>query len=431
MLMMFVNRTDELNELRAAMSAKHPLMIVYGRRRIGKTALALQLAKDIDSVYYVAREFKNLQRLKETVSKRFPEIQDLRDDWEVIFKFLDGRVSLLIIDEFQNLIREDKRILTTFQIIVDEYLKKSRLLILGSSISMMTSRVLSYQSPLYGRRSLAMELRPLNFFDAMRFYRNITKEEMVKIYGVTGGVPYYLERVTPPFRVWIDEELKHSTFIKDEVDFLLRYELSKPSIYKMILEAIANGNTDLGRIKNYCGLRKTDISQYLKNLITIGLIRREVPITETPMSRKGRYYLQDQFITFWFRLISPRLNELEHQVLRFSHFEDEYNTYLGDVFEKIALQYIIRSRPFPFTRVGRWWHREKEIDIIAIDRESNTAYFCEVKWSAVTDPDRLLESLKSKSSELYEEMNKEYVLIAKSFVRKTERAKCIDLNGMR
>ncbi len=427
---MFVNRKDELVSLRTAMSQKHPLMILYGRRRIGKTALALNFSKSLNHVYYIAREFGNLRKFKETLSAKFPEVSDLRDDWEVLFKHLDGKVDLVILDEFQNLIWEDKRILSVFQVIADQHLTKTRLLLLGSSISMITSKVLSYQSPLYGRRSLSLELGPLDFFDAIKFYPGISKEEMVNIYGVTGGVPYYLEKVQTPFTEWIDSELKNPTFIKDEIDFLLRYEFDNPSTYKSILEAISHGNTNLGRIKNYCGFQRTDISQYLKNLITVGLIRRVVPITENERTRRGRYYLLDDFITFWFRIISPRLNELENRILRFRHFRKDYNTYLGHVYEKIAFQYLIRKKPIRFTRIGKWWDHEDEIDIVAVDDIGNIAYFCEVKWSRVTRPNDLLGPLARKAGKLYPNMKKRFILIAKEFEEKTRKAKCIGLDDM-
>lgn len=427
---MFIDRENELKALSESMAREEPLMIVYGRRRVGKTALALQFSENMKRIYFLARESGNLKKFVETAADTVPDISNIKEDWETLFRFLDGKVDLIIIDEFQNLIKENKEILSTFQAIVDLYLKKTKLLILGSSVSMITSKVLSYQSPLYGRKSLSLKITPLDVFESIRFYPGISPEEMVNIYGLTDGIPYYLKKVCPPFEKWIDNELINPTFIRDEMDFLLRYEFDEPSTYKYILEAIANGNTDMGRIKNYCGFKKTDITPYLRNLITVGMVTRKVPITETKRTRKGRYYLSDNFISFWFRFIYPRLNKIEEGLLRFKDFKQEYNSYLGFVFEKVAYQYIAKKRPWQFTRIGKWWDKQNEIDIVTLDENRKKITFCEVKWKDVSNPERIIDELIKKSENVYPNMKKSYVLFAKSFKKKSDRAVCIELKDM-
>lgn len=427
---MFIDRKKELQSLSESMTKKEPLMIIYGRRRVGKTALALQFSKHKKKIYFLARESGNLKKFAETVAETVPEISNVKEDWETLFRFLDGKIDLIIIDEFQNLIKEDKKILSTFQAIVDLYLKKTKLLILGSSVSIITSKILSYQSPLYGRKSLSLKIEPLDFFESIKFYPKISPEEMIKIYGVTDGIPYYLEKVKPPFKKWIDNELANPTFIRDEMDFLLRYEFDEPSTYKYILEAIANGNTDIGKIKNFCGFKKTDITPYLRNLITVGMITRKVPITETRRTRKGRYFLSDNFITFWFRFIYPKLSQIEEGLLRFKDFRKEHNAYMGFVFEKIAHQYLVKKRPFPFTRIGKWWDKHNEIDIVALDENKKKVTFCEVKWSDISNPEKIISELIRKSENLYPKMKKDYVLFARSFKKRSDKARCIGLKAM-
>jgi len=427
---MFINREKELKNLSDAIKREEPLIIIYGRRRVGKTALSLHFSKRMKRIYYLARESGNLRRFIETAEEVIPDVSDIREDWESVFRFLDGKVDVIIIDEFQNLIKEDKRILSTFQAIVDLHLKRTKLILLGSSVSMMTSKVLSYQSPLYGRRALSLKITPMDIFDAIKFYDGITPEEMLNIYGLTDGIPYYLKKVKPPFKRWLDNELANPTFIRDEVDFLLRYEFEEPTTYKCILEAIANGNTELGRIKNYCGFRKTDITPYLRNLMTVGILTRRVPITETVRTRKGRYYISDNFITFWFRFISPKLNELEEGILRFKDFKKEYNSYLGFVFEKVAYQYLLRNRQYRFTRIGKWWDKDNEIDLITIDENRKTATFYEVKWKDISNPNKIIDDLIERSGHLYPNMKKRYVIFARSFKKRSERATCIDIKEM-
>jgi AAA+ ATPase superfamily predicted ATPase len=158
----------ELETLKMHLSSnKFELLIIYGRRRIGKTELISQATKDMKRIYYLATTRKNLERFYSLCSKHFPEISKLKMDWETLFDFLKDKVDVIIIDEFQNLIEEDKNILSVFQSIVDLILKNSKvkLILIGSSVSMITSHVLSYKSPLYGRRTGSMEVKPVSFFD--------------------------------------------------------------------------------------------------------------------------------------------------------------------------------------------------------------------------------------------------------------------------
>ncbi|BFH74664.1 hypothetical protein SJAV_26080 [Sulfurisphaera javensis] len=194
----------------------------------------------------------------------------VKEDWESIFHFLKDKV--IIIDEFPYMIKEDETVLSTFQKIADEMkYTKTKIILIGSSISLMEDAI-SYKSPLYGRRTASLELKELKFKHLRGLYLNL--EEAIRIYGFAGGVPFYLLKVKPPFYSWINEELKRpDTFIKDEVEFLLRYEFTEIGTYKEILLAISMGKNTLGEIKDFVKI-KGDISSYLKKLKRIRLIDR-------------------------------------------------------------------------------------------------------------------------------------------------------------
>ena len=145
------------------------------------------------------------------------------------------------------------------------------------------------------------------------------------------------------------------------------------------------------------------------------MVTRKVPITETKRTRKGRYYLSDNFISFWFRFIYPRLSEIEEGILRFKDFKQEYNSYLGFVLEKIAYQYIVKKRPWQFTRIGKWWDKRDEIDIVTLDENKKKVTFCEVKWKDISNPEEIIDELIRKSENVYLNMKKDYVLFARSF----------------
>jgi len=425
----FKDREKELETSRTHLnSSKFELLIIYGRRRIGKTELISQATKDMRRIYYLATTRKNLERFYSLCSKHFPEILKLKIDWETLFDFLKDKVDVIIIDEFQNLIEEDKNILSVFQSIIDLILKNSKvkLILIGSSVSMMTSHILSYKSPLYGRRTGCMEIKPVSFFDLKKFFPQFSIEQLIEIYGFADGIPFYLVKIDKDFWLWLEEELKKKdSFLKDEVDFIMKYEFEDVSTYKLILEAIAFGKTKVNEIKDYIKVERTDISPYLKNLVEVKMIKRIVPITESEKSRFGRYYLSDNFLKFWFRYIYPNLSLIEEGVFDVNTIKQDYNTYLGEVFEEVCKQFLIINgeKIFSFTKIGKWWYKDREIDIVALNEQSKQILFCECKWSENVNAEKILKELKEKAQhvEWHKNERKEYYAIfAKSFRNKVK-----------
>jgi AAA+ ATPase superfamily predicted ATPase len=425
----FKNREKELEIIREYLTSnKFELLIIYGRRRIGKTELVLEATKNVKRIYYLATTEKNLERFYSLCSKYFPEISKLKMDWEVLFDYLKDKVDVIIIDEFQNLIEEDKNIISIFQSIVDLILKNSKvkLFLIGSSVSMITSHILSYKSPLYGRRTGSMEIGPISFFDLKKFFPNFNVEQLIEIFGFADGIPFYLVKINKEFWIWLEEELKRKdTFLKDEVDFIMKYEFEDTSTYKLILEAIAFGKTKINEIKDYIGVKRTDITPYLKNLMEVKMVKRLVPITEKEKSRYGRYYISDNFLKFWFRYVYENLSSIEEGIFDVNTIKQNYNVYLGEVFEEVCRQFLIRNREkiFPFTKIGKWWYKDKEIDIVAFNEQSREILFCECKWKEEVDAKEILQELKEKAQ--YVDWNKNerkeyYAIFAKSFKNKAD-----------
>lgn len=426
MIIQFKDRKKELQELGDVISAeKFQMLIIYGRRRVGKTELILNASKTQKRVYYLATAENNLDRFYNTCVSFDKEAAKLKKDWETLFEFLKDKAEVVIIDEFQNIISEDKNILNIFQSIVDVTLKESKvkLFLVGSSVSMMTSRVLSYKSPLYGRRSGSINLKPVSFFDLADFFPHADIGQLMKIYGFADGIPFYLIRIDREFRDWLKNELRQEkSFLRDEVDFLVRYEFTDAGTYKLILEAIAKGNTKLNEIKNFIEYKRTDITPYLKNLMEVGFVKRIVPITENVKSRKGRYLISDNFLKFWFRYIYPNLSSIEEGIFSEEVIRKDYNSYLGLVFEDVCRQFITKiPLNFAFTKIGKWWHGDNEIDIVGLDENSGGIFFAECKWKDNVNPRVVLAELKEKAKYVGWRNNKRsetYCIIAKSF---TER----------
>lgn len=422
--MKFINRQRELAAIKEHLESRDfQLYILYGRRRIGKTALCLEGVKNRDFVYYLAAEEDNLRKFKVVASRDIEEIKYAQLDWEAFFNFLKDRI--VILDEFPNLIKENPKNVSLFQRIIDTILKRTstKLILLGSSISMMESMVLSYKAPLFGRKTGQLKLKSLNFFQIKEFFPQASLEELVEIYGFSGGIPYYLEKIKYPSWKWLNKELKSpDTFLKTEIDFLMKYEFKDTSTYKRILEAISKGNTKLGEIKNYIGSKGADITPYLKNLLETEFIEKREPVLESKRSRKGRYYLRDNFLNFWFRFIYPNLSFIEEGIFSAYEIKKSYSQYLGYVFEKICRDFLIEKRdilPFKFVKIGGQWGKAAdkdsyEIDVIILNGE-NIGFF-ECKWKNLTSKQakNVLETLKRKSEFLHRKFKKKYFgLIAK------------------
>jgi len=432
---MFVDREEELKALNEKLDSNNfEFIVIYGRRRIGKTKLTLKSVENREHIYYLAVEGDNLKHFKRYASKVEPTIEYAKEDWEAYFNFLKDKI--IIIDEFPNLIKENPNVLSLFQRIVDIHLKntKTKLIILGSSISMMGEKVLSYKSPLYGRKTGVMKIKPLKFKYLKEFFPKATWKELVEIYGFADGIPYYLEKIKLPFWRYLNAEIKRvDSFLRYEVDFLMRYEFEEPTTYKKILEAIAFGNNTLGEIKNYLGFKHSDLTPYLKNLIEVEFIERQIPITETPKTKKGRYYIKDNFIAFYFRYVFPNLSAIEEEIFDIEEIKSDYNQYLGFVFEKVAKEFLIELNkmdklPFKFLKIGRWWHKGEEIDLIALNKKEKKALFVEVKWKDLKDNDvkKIYGDLNRKSKLVgLDDYKKYYAIIGKKIENKENIKDCL------
>ncbi|WP_016731508.1 ATP-binding protein [Saccharolobus islandicus] len=414
--MIFMNMVDrerELQALKKRLSSNDlELMIIYGRRRIGKTFLILNAVNGYDFIYYLATEKNNLRKFKELTESKYEDIKYVKEDWEAIFHYL--RDKIIIIDEFPYMIKEDESILSTFQKIVDETLKgsKTKLILLGSSISMMEDAI-SYKSPLYGRRTASIELKELKFKDLKGF--NFSLIDAIHVYGFAGGVPFYLTKAKTPFLKWINAELKEvDSLIKDEIDFMLRYEFSEIGTYKEILHAISSGKNTLGEIKDFVRI-SGDVSSYLNKLEKIGIIGKEFPYK---MKKGARYYIKDNFTLFWFTFIYPNLSLIEEGIYEIK--EDEYNVYLGRIFEKIAREYV---KDVYKVKIESLWYKDVEIDIYG------DGIAGECKWSEGINGEKVLYELKRKVEDLGLDVKK-YIIFAKSFSKTNEEAEFIDLKKL-
>ena len=391
-----INRKAEIEWLTSHLSrAERQLLVVYGRRRVGKTTLVTSALEEmgIESVYYLCDERgsrHNARRFAAQCADTFDDIIPDIEDFTEAFRYLTARVDgpcVVALDEFSYLVDQDDAIPSVFQTVVDDVLAGTdvSLVLLGSSISMMKEGVLSYESPLYGRRTGQWELAPLSFGDVRAFFSDDNLETQIQIYSVLGGVPAYLEQFDPDRTLFENIEqaiLSKGEFLYEEPEFLLRQELREPATYMAILEAIAGGATRVTEIANEIGRDASSLSRYLQNLTQLAILEREHPVT-APDGR-GLYRLTDDFLRFWFRYVAPNRGTLEqgHTAPVRAAIAETLPTHTSRTFETVCQQ-AVRTSAFPVScsRVGRWWYGGEEIDVVGIDRDTNTLLLGECKWT--------------------------------------------------
>lgn len=417
---MFVGRERELELLEREYKREGTsFVIIYGRRRVGKTSLIKEFIKNKPSLYFLATEEieeENMKNFQWKIVEYF-NLDLFKDitlkNWEKIFQLIPDTKDklILVIDEFQYLAFVNKAVTSIFQKIWDEILSKKNIMLIlcGSYISMMEDLTLSYNSPLFGRRTAQIKLDPLNFFEAKLLYNQENNEKNILLYSITGGTPKYIEMfdVKSPdlFSAISENILKKGSFFYEEAEFLLEKEVEKNITYFSILKTIALGNHKIGKIASTLSLPVSSISKYLDTLQKLDIVERIVPVTEEnpEKSKKGLYYIKDNFLNFWFKFVFPYKSYLEidktDYVLKMIK-ERFYENNVSLVFEEICRQYLIYKSPFVFSKIGKWWDGDEEIDIIGINQEDKNYLVGECKFTVKPVSLELFFHLKEKAKKI-------------------------------
>jgi len=416
--MRFVNRTLELNFLNQKWQEESSqLIIIYGKRRVGKTETCIQFAKDKPHIYFLCERLaahKQLQKFTQAVGGYFKDEflpPEGFKDWQTVFKYIaqKGEKLIMIVDEFPYLAETDKSVPSAFQKAWDLHLKNSNvyLLLLGSSISMMEETVLFYKAPLYGRRTGQFLIKPFKFKEVAEIFPDKTFDEILAIYSIVGGTPLYLNKFYHKHYLDVihDEILKKGQPLYEEVEFLLREELKEPRNYFVILEALSLGKHKLSEIINETGFDKGTTSRYISILDSLHITKREIPITEKipEKSRKSRYIIDDNFFNFWFRFVFRNKSFLEEGRISevSSKIKEVLPELVGKSYERISGEILFnaileKKLPVEFETHGRWWDRNEEIDLIALNNHTNEILFGEVKWSNKPVGTNIYQDLKRK-----------------------------------
>ena len=444
---MFIGREREVAALdRLYESNKFEFAVIYGRRRVGKTALINHFIDNKEAIYFMgveSNEKQNLENFSKSIIEYSSGIEaetsflSFQAAPEYVFKLAEKKRFILAIDEYPYVARSSKSLASTLQLLIDKYKDTSKLMLIlcGSSMSYMEDEVLAYKSPLYGRRTAQMKIFPFSFDEACRYLKNYSDEDKALAYGIVGGTPQYLLQMDD--RLSIEDNIKNTylnpiSFLYEEPTNLLKQEVREPAIYMAIITAIAVGASRMSDISNKVGEDSNICANYLKSLINLGIVKKETPYGEKT-SRKSIYSIEDNMFRFWYRFV-PNNNSV---IMRgatdivYRRIEPQLSEYMGAVFEEICKQYLWKllldgNSPVEFSELGRWWgndpieKKQTEIDIMG-EQDKQTALFGECKWTNEKVDLGVLETL-IKRSKLFSYINVHLFLFSRSGFTKG----CID-----
>ena len=413
--MKFIDRKREMSTLEKEYNRENSFVVLYGRRRTGKTTLIKEFIKDKNAFYFFAdKQNENLQinRFKNQLAEYFKDefLKKIEiNDWDTIFDYFINKIGnekfVLVIDEFQYLCLMNKGFSSIFQRIYDEKIVSKNIMVIlcGSLISMMYSEVLSYDSPLYGRRTAQIKLQPISFEYYKEFFDNKSKRELIEFYSITGGIPKYIlefDRNKNPLWNIENNIFNKDNFLYSEPKFLLQEEINDLSRYFSILNSIALGNTKLSSICSHLGLNSSSMTSYITKLIDLDILEKEVPITENiENGKKGLYKIKDNYLKFWFSYVYPYQSYLEIENLSYplEKIKNEFNLWVSKIYEDLSRETVLNNSeiPFPIKKLGRWWNNNEEIDIVGLG--DNEIIFGECKWSNKKVGLSVLLTLKEKS----------------------------------
>lgn len=436
---MFIGREKELGNLnRLYASDQFEFAVIYGRRRVGKTAIINEFTKGKPSICFTGVETNEKQNLEnfskcilEYVTKKpaNTSFDSFQTALEFVFDLAEEERIILAIDEYPYVARASKSLASTLQLLIDKYKDTSKLFLIlcGSSMSYMEDQVLAYKAPLYGRRTAQFKVQPFEFQEACKYFTQLSAEDKALAYGIVGGTPQYLLQLND--KLSIEDNIKNTylnpaSSIYEEPQNLLKQEVREPAIYNAIIAAIAAGYSKMSEISTKVGEDTSVCATYIKNLISLGIVKKETPFGEDS-TRKTIYSIEDNMFRFWYRFVPENTSIISRGAtdIAYNRVKPYLSDYMGSIFEDICKQYLwslllTGKCAIDFTDIGRWWgtnpktRGQVEIDIIGT-ADKNTALFGECKWTNEKVDLGVLDGLVEKS-QLFHCANKYYYLFAKS-----------------
>lgn len=419
--MELIDRDEELKELKRLYGLPGAKMVlVYGRRRVGKTTLIRHFVEGKQHLYYTAdtrTEHDQVEEFTRHLEELLGESAALIRfaGWPEGLKYMFERLrsekkkTVVVFDEFSEITRQNREVPSVLRSIWDGVQRDSNvMLILSGSLVGEMEKLMQGREPLYGRFRGRMKLRPLRFRDASLFFPDRTFASKVESYAVLGGMPAYLSigaDSTGIIKTIEEDILNPRSILFEEIPFMLGQELREPARYLSVLQAIARGMTRPAQIGGATGMNASTLHLYLSRLEAMDIVDRQVPVTEKSpeKSRKGTYWIKDNFVRFWMKyvLANKYLVESNQTASVIKTIKDGLTTFTGPVFEDVVREAVIAENsrgglPIPLARVGRFWDRNSEIDICALGMDENAYLWGECRWRKEKMGVEVLEALKQK-----------------------------------
>lgn len=441
---MFIGRETELCELeKMYVDEKFQMPVIYGRRRIGKSTLIQEFVKEKKAVLFTAIESsakRNLELLSQniyrTLMPEFPVLPAF-STFEAAFDFFNETAQkerlIVVIDEYPYLAAAEKSISSILQFYIDQKFKTGKmfLILCGSSMSFMENQVLGYQSPLYGRRTAQFKIQPFDFETSSRFVPDYSAEDKALVYGVTGGVPRYLELFRPELSVHeniIRLFFNDSGYLYEEPGNLLKQELREAGTYNTVIEAVASGANRINEISGKTHLDSPTINYCLKTLISLEIIEKEHAILDENNRKKVSYIISDQMFRFWYRFVPDGISMITMKdgcIYYEQAVKPRLSDYMGKVFEHMCKNYLMKlsqkkKLPFMVLKTGRWWgsnpslKKEEEIDLVGINAIEKRMILGECKYRTEKLSMETITKLEERSSLLPGHWQQNLILFSKS-----------------
>lgn len=439
---MFVGRKRELGQLdRSYESGIFQMVVVYGRRRVGKTALLHEFASNKESVvYFTARQtlaMDNLEELSSAIAREgrgtpsfpvarvgsaavessviaAPSYRTFSDAFTTLFAIANNRRLLVIIDEYPYLAESYPGISSLLQTLIDEYQETSKMMLVlcGSSMSFMEHQVLGEKSPLYGRRTSQLKLKPFDAFDAKGLLETEDATKVVEFYSIVGGIPQYLRQLdASETTAWniANRVLESGAYLSSEPDNFLLQEVRNPATYNSLLAALARGCVRPQEMSDAIGVSSSLVSQYLSRLEELSVVRKIRPL---PMGakRQVRYEIADNLLRFHYSFAVKHETSLEAgltELVTSRILPREFPTYVGHSFEEVCRQWLLRQMiqgnigMLP-RALGTWWGadrqgQQEEVDIVAVGSDDELI-LGECKWTASPVGSSVLAVLRRRAA---------------------------------
>lgn len=422
---MFIGREEELRKLEEQFDGNSfEFSVIYGRKKVGKTALISEFIKDKKAIYCPTMEANEKQNL-EIFSQSIMSVamgtstnivfRDFQDAFEYVGQIAKEERLVFVIDNYPHLDNCYSKISSLLtSMIEDKWIHSKLMLILcGSSVSDMENKVLGAKSPFKGKITAEMKVLPFTFAECRQYYRKFNRKDMALAYGMSGGIPAYMDKFDENKSMEANIKANFfdtSAYLFEEPANLLRQEFREPMHYNAILKAIATGSTKISEISLHSGLCDTSAtSNYMSKLMALGLVEKIYP-HQAKSTKKTVYRITDGMVQFWYQFIPDNMPLIgvgaKDRV--YDRVEGQISAYMGTIFEEMCKQYLCKENdrgdlPVQFTSIGKWWgidpanKQQTQVDILA-DNEQNEAIFVKCKWSEEEMTEDDLNELRHQST---------------------------------